>query len=394
MRRILDRRTAGRHAAGALGLLLASATSGGCLGAPSTLPPCDGWNTETVICDLMNPEDLDWLPGGEWVVVSEMTHADPARGDGDAAFVPGRLTAIRAPGSGRGLERRPLFPREWSEAPPDPARWGEPDCPGPPGPDDFAPHGLGVGPGPGGRPALAVVTHGAREVIDLFEVLEGSEPAIEWRGCVAVPEETSANDVALFGRGGLFASGFMPRIDGIGPRALWNLMKIAFGGETGSLLRWTPRGGMHALPGSGASAPNGVLASPDGETVWLAEWGGERILRLGIAGQGRNAAVVRRDAVAIEGRPDNLSWRDDGGILVASQRAGVLKALSCGAIDDGGCDVGYVVSRLDPHALALQPLAEGRGAASVALEVGDELWVGFFAGDSIARIPVADRRPD
>ena len=33
---------------------------------------------------------------------------------------------------------------------------------------------------------------------------------------------------------------------------------------------------------------------------------------------------------------------------------------------------------------------EGRGAVSVALEVGDELFVGSFVGDQIMRVP----RPD
>ena len=157
----------------------------GCLGNPARLPACDSWDTDSTICGLMNPEDLALLPGGEWVVVSEMTHSQaPTSSDEEAAnaedappFVSGRLTAVRNAGQGGLPIREKLYPREWGEVSIEWKNWGEPDCQGPPTADDFQPHGLDVGRRDDGCSVLAVVTHGAREVVDLFEILSGDRPA-------------------------------------------------------------------------------------------------------------------------------------------------------------------------------------------------------------------------
>src|SRR6056297_868619 len=153
-------------------LLLAcsAAAATGCLGSPAALPACDSWSAQDAICGLRNPEDLALLPGGDWIAVSEMARpaAFPGEegGKGDAGvLLPGRLTALRVSQEPGRVERAELFPREWVEIAPDPERWGDPECAGPPSADEFRPHGIDVGPGPGSRTALAVVTHGAREVI-------------------------------------------------------------------------------------------------------------------------------------------------------------------------------------------------------------------------------------
>lgn len=362
------------------------ATSG-CIGTPESLPACDSWGGGNMICGLMNPEDLSHLPRDGWVVVSEIHFTDPSADDEAGPFIPGRLTAIRPSESGDGVERRKLFPHEWAEAAPDANRWGDPQCDGPPSAEDFQPHGIDVGPGPEGQPALAVVTHGEREVIDLFEIAAGPEPALEWRGCVSMIESGSANDVALIEAGSFVVTNMMPRFESIGFKAIWNGLKISMGFATGSVLHWSSENGWVELENSRASGPNGIAISADGRVVYVSEWGGEAVYRLRFAQGIRAGATPERDEVEIDGSPDNLTWTADGRILVAAQQTGPIGALKCGKITSGGCDIGFTVTSIEPATMAATPVITGRGAASVALEVGDEIWVGVFAGDSITRVP-------
>ncbi len=47
-----------------------------CGRTPENLPVCNAANSPNSICGLMNPEDLDFLPGRAWIVVSQMAHAE------------------------------------------------------------------------------------------------------------------------------------------------------------------------------------------------------------------------------------------------------------------------------------------------------------------------------
>lgn len=379
-----------------VGIGLALSASG-CVSSPGALPPCDSWSDEQAICGLSNPEDLALYPHDGWVIVSEMHPASDATAAADATagetappFMPGRITALRPAPRGKGIERRRLFPLEWVEALPGAERWGDPDCAGPPSIADFLPHGLDLGVGPGGRAALAVVVHGAREVIDLFEMLPEDAPTLEWRGCVEVPESMSANDVALVGDGGFVMTNMLPRFASLDAKAIWNGLKISLGFTTGSVLRWSPDTSWVELEGSRGSAPNGIAISRDGRSLYVSEWGGEAVYRLRYAKVPTAGAIPVRQEVAVEGSPDNLTWTPGGRLLVASQLAGPVEAIRCAEVAFGGCDLGYVITSIDPRTLAATRIAEGRGAASVALEVGDEIWVGSFVGDSIERLPRKD----
>jgi hypothetical protein len=196
-------------------------------------------------------------------------------------------------------------------------------------------------------------------------------------------EGRMANDVAFLPGGGFVVTNFMPAFEGVGPAAIWNMLKISVGAQTGSVLRWQPGGALEEIENSEGSAPNGVVASPDGTEIYVAEWGAGRVYRLRI--EGRGAAV--REEVALETQPDNLTWTRDGRLLVAGQYGGVADAIGCGEIRHAGCDIGYAIYLVEPIGLEAEKITEGRGAASVALEVADEIYVGAFVGDQIVRIP-------
>ena len=370
-----------------------------CSGSPGPLPPCDAGAEDRPICGLMNPEDIGFLPTRTWLVVSEMSPAadgdegaaerDQTGGDGAEATGggPGRLTAIRRVD----LEMRRLYPPSEDAARPAAAAdadrrdpdWGHADCPGPPDPDAFAPHGIDVGRRPDGRHVLAVVNHGGREAVELFEIRGTLTPSLEWRGCVPMLADIITNDVAWMPDGGFVVTNFMPRLEGLGPRAVWTLSKIAVGAATGSVLRWTPGGELVEIENSEGSAPNGIEASADGTELFV---GGSSVYRLRLDVEG----PPRRDAIALDHHPDNLTWTRDGQLLVAGQHGGLTAAMGCGSIRDVGCDLAYSVHVIGPVGLTARKLVEGRGAASVALEVGPEVFVGVFVGDQIMRVRTPD----
>lgn len=352
----------------------------GCVGAPESLPPCTSANSPDSFCGLANPEDLDLLPGG-WMVVSQMGSADRA---GRRSSEQGSLLAIRLVDGKRQL----LFPGaagEEGESPAVPgearAAWGDPACTTPPDAARFLPHGIAVGTHASGRPLLAVVNHGGREAVELFEIDREEGPGIAWRGCVPMPEGMMANDLALFSDGGFVVTKFMAPMQGMGPSMLWNGIKLMAGWETGAVYRWTPGGELVAIANSAGSAPNGIAISHDETELFVAEWGDPGIYRLRLDVEGEPL----RTRVALGHRPDNLTWTRDGKLLVAGQAGAITQIVDCGEIEEGGCGLDYGVYRVDPISLEVERLWTGKGAASVALEVDDAIYVGAFAGDEIER---------
>lgn len=377
---------------GALALPLALVLALGmmaCARSPEALPPCDPAQEKRghVFCDLISPEDVGLLPGRGWIVVSQMAGLEDAGSADGAPARPGDLLAIRLVDG----ERRWLFPRDAARpfvpagGASDDERWGDAACPGPPDPAGFLPHGLDVGMDAQGRGRLAVVNHGTREAVEIFEIGFHSGPTLEWRGCVPMPEGILTNDVAWHPGGGFVVTHFSPALAGSRLTMLWTAFEIMTGRETGALLRWTPEDGIVEVEGSRGSAPNGVAVSADGSEIFVAEWGASSIFRLRF----EKGAAPRRDAVALDHSPDNLTWTRDGRLLAAGQGGGMLEVLACNDIEEGACGIEYGVYSIDPTTLEARRLFVGQGAASVALEVDDEILVGSFAGDRIERHPRA-----
>ena len=360
---------------------------GGCASRPQPLPACTSETSPRAICGLMNPEDLARSPDSEWLIISQMAPEDRDADPAAAPTRPGRLLAYRI----RDARRVTLYPvpegrsADW-EMHPEGADssvplWGDSSCPGPPDPAHWKPHGIDIGRHASGAPLLAVVNHGGREAIEFFEWTETVSPALRWRGCVPMVPGAMANDVALFSDGGFVVTQFMPAVTGVGPRLLWSGMKIAAGWQTGQVLRWHPGGRLEPVPGSGGSAPNGVAIAQDERSIYFAEWGGEAVTRVPLD----PAQGPPRARVALGYRPDNLTWSEGGQLLAAGQIGALSTIIGCGGIPATGCGLDYGVSRIDPEALGAERILSGRGAASVALDVGGELFVGAFTGDQIER---------
>lgn len=263
--------------------------------------------------------------------------------------------------------------------------WGHADCPGPPG-TAFSPHGLDLIERRDGRHALLVINHGGRESVEYFEVDAGIDGAmsLNWRGCVLMPEPFFLNDVVALADGGFWATHMYPR-----DAEMSSLLKAMFGTDTGWVVEWRPQSGFAEVPGTRAPMPNGIARCAEERHVYLNAYLAGEIRRIDV----ETGEVLASVAVS---HPDNLTWTTDGRLLVASHRSGLRQLASCREAMEGACAVTFSILALDADDLTAETLLERddvpTGAVSVALQVDEDIWLGTFAGDRVARMafPVHD----
>lgn len=352
-----------------------------CSSDPPIITACEPIDGIVPICEFRDPEDLALLPGGAWILVSQMRER---RGDEGP---PGSLIGYRlADGRLRKLYPPPEPGTGGTSGPEPSAGWGSPACPGPPDPALFSPHGVDVARSGTGARGLGVVNHGGRESIELFEIaFDVGGPVLFWRGCVPLPPRVWPNDLVLSPGGGVLATNMLPGRCGLS--GAWGVVRLFFGADTGDVLEWRPESGWSALAESAASAPNGLAASRDASEVYVAEWGRDRLVRLRRDQRGH----AQRDSVELPHHPDNITWTKDGRLLVTGQLGPVGSLMACSRIEAGTCGVPFSVVLVEPATLEVIPVLDSTGAVmgagTVALEVGDEIFIGTFAGDRLARAP-------
>lgn len=303
----------------------------------------------------VNAEDLAPLPGGRWVIASSMAGGGQASGQLLAIDTKtGRSTPLDPnAGAGRGA--------------------GDPACAGQIDPAEFKPHGIALVTGQDGAMRLYVVNHG-RESVEIFAVQAGKAPRLRWIGCVKSPEGLSANSVAALPDGRLFVTNMGRPLDGSQP------LSPIMGGEVAS---WSAERGWQSVPGSALVAPNGLLASPDGSRLYVASWSGKVVVELVPGADG-----TKRRTAALDMLADNLRWSDRGTILVGGHDASIASVMDCYLSRRTQCAIRSVIAEIglqDFTAICHRRL--GMGMATVAAQVGREIWVGTMRGDSIERLP-------
>lgn len=322
------------------------------LPAPSSAQTaCDPDGPVQFVCGPVSPEDLVAVPDSAWVIVSSMEDE-------------GHLYAADT----RDLTSTVLFPTETSRPRHDTAMFG--GCPGL-SIAQFRPHGLSLRPGPDRIHTLYVVRHGAREAIEVFRLdARAAVPTLTWVGCVVAPDSIAFNSVAALPGEGFAATNFSP--------------------PSGELWEWQPASGWTEVPGSETSGPNGLVASSDGRWLYIGGWGTRSLIRIS-----RGETPVQRDVVEVGFHIDNVRWAPDGTLFAAGHAAeSGDPAAIVACLGQGQCDgVSSRVAKVDPESLTAREIVRYRSndlfiLGTVAIQVGDEVWVGGIGGrDRIARFP-------
>jgi hypothetical protein len=305
------------------------------------------------VCGFENPEDVAFASAAKLLVVSQFRIF--GRGGALAGLTPGESTPRR------------LWPAERAASEPDPG-FGDPACT-PPDASLFHPHGIFVD----ANGDLYVVNHGGRDSIEIFAVRGvGDAATLAWRGCMVLPAGTSGNDVAVGGDGTVVVSNYSSAVD-----SLLDNVKIGLGWTTGDVLLWRRSVGWSHVPGTAASAANGVALSPDGKTLYYAETGGGRFVRIGLDGTGRAE-------IDVPGGPDNLSWTSRGTLYLASHTSNIA---FLGCLIGRACRSPWVLLEIDPESMRADVVLKHDGsvvgAVASAQQVGALVYLGAVFGDRI-----------
>jgi hypothetical protein len=330
--------------------------------APPPLAPCGPMTTGIeIICGTHSPEDLEPTPDGKFLIVSQ--------------FVNGR-----GGNTGAGLALFDLANQSFRKIPvtAEPRKdWGDPACPGAPG-DALVPHGISLAKRTGGSLELYVVNHGGRQSMEMYELRRSAGSwDLAWHGCVVAMYEY--NDVAALPDGGFIATH---------PTALRrpdDSSNLLGGQPTGYVSRWTPGKGEIEIPGTRAGYPNGVLVSADGRYMYFNAWTAREIHKYDLK-EGKEIALIK-----VEFMPDNLTWTSDKQILAA----GVKGARDdCPSGSGRPCIQAFGVTEIDPLTMVARTVFDAEqgpamiAGVSVAVEVGNTVYLGAFQGDRLVKIAV------
>ena len=218
--------------------------------------------------------------------------------------------------------------------------------------------------GSGGFRVFAV-NHGGRESIEIFDVTSpGANARVTWRGCLLVPKDVLANGVASLPGGRVVVSGQNVTI-------------------------WSPRSGWRGYTPGVIKRANGVIASPDGRWLYINGSDDYTVNLVATDGRMEDRKVLITSEFA---HADNIRRGSDGKLYTAGTYVKPEDAKAC--FTSKLCNVPTVVIVTDPKTniarelIRIPPSVGAFGAGTVALRVGNELWIGASKGDRVAIIPM------
>ena len=259
--------------------------------------------------------------------------------------------------------------------------WGDEACPVPDA-ELFSPHGIDLMAREDGRQQLLVVNHGGRESVEFFELHTGEQAGggekLTWRGCALPPGDPFINDVAGLNDGGFFVT------------HMWNksmpfeevAAKLVAGDKIGWVYEWQPEKGFIQLPASIEQMPNGIVVSEDNSKIFINIYMGNKTIRI-------DRASGEVDGEFAVQQPDNITKDAAGNLWVASHKHDPINQ-TC--TEPGVCLLPFEVVKADPVTLKTEVVLSHSGTpmgySTVALKVGDEIYMGSAHGDRIASYPI------
>lgn len=344
----------------------AALAAGSALAQPvvaSELLSCEPMAGMTPYCGYQNPEDLAHIPDTDLLLVSEMGEF--------MADTPGKLSLLNMDTG----QRAPLA-IDWSGSD---RRWGEESCT-PPDSAALSPHGIDLVARDDGDLALLVVNHGGRESVEFFAVAATGN--LSWRGCVIPPADAFLNDVAARRDGGFYVTHMWNKSADFAATA----QALQASESTGWVWAWTQNDGFTELPGTKAQMPNGIAINADNTRLYVNVYFGPGTFVYDLEQQNRTGNIEAR-------QPDNVTIDADGSVWVASHQHDPI-GQACGLVTEGPCLLPFQILRTDPKTLERDIVIDHDGApmgyATVALRVGNRIYLGSAHGDRIVSIELGD----
>mgnify|MGYP000615326321 FL=1 len=318
-------------------------------------------------CGFTNPEDMVIIADGAKLLVSEM-----------GVFMqdsPGSLSLLDLV-SGQKQSIKITWVTEGKS-------WGDNHCPQPQT-SLFSPHGIDLTTRNDGKEQLLVVNHGGREAVEFFELSQlNNEWQLNWKGCALPPDDPFINDVAGLKDGGFLVTQMWDK----NQTYLMLMFKYLMGINTGWVWEWQPLHGFNKLAGSSGTAPNGIVVSHDNSKVYVNLYGDNKTIKID-----RHTGLLEGEFEVQQ--PDNITLDEDGNLWVASHKHNPITQDGAEVIE-GPCLLPFEIVKADSKSMQTEVILSHHGAptgySTVALKVGDNIYMGSAHGDRIVSFAVHNK---
>jgi hypothetical protein len=322
------------------------------------------------VCGLQSPEDIAIVPGGDYLLLSEL---------GSMGARAGRIVLFDVADE----SWQPIFPVKNSSSPT--VLQGDEACTEPPG-EQMSPHGTHLVQLDDSSWRYLVVNHGSREAVELFTLAESPEgtPQLTWQGCVFPADNTLINDVVGLANGDVIYTRMFHPDDFMGE------MRGVLGFTSGDVWRWNRASGLRRLPGTEGALTNGIEVSPDERFVFINQYMDKEVQKYELATE----TVV---GVAQVPNVDNSAWGPGGELWLASHASEVFTYMACTKDPTVTCGMGFEIVALNPDTLESRVLFRHQGppmgAATIATPNRDKVYLGSFQGDRLLIVPLSAFTP-